>query len=229
MYFWSERLFPHVSLAFEADESHQAYIFCSTKVHHLHNGIHLFTFLCCLNFCVVPFHEKLIAWLKYFPVFTLSSAFAGNVTAFVVLQRGNLKRLSTCAYLSLLALADTGEMFLRWRLWLLRDEVSKTGTWWCLGETWTSCPFGVCPCLKKRHCSGILSNAMVCCCAFQANWTRFFPCGLITSNFPQPTVVLGENAAHSRSQWFLFSGCHFSTPPSKKTTITHFAAGSWNL
>ena len=38
----------------------------------------------------------------------MHSSLSGNLLSFVVLRRGELKKISTCFYMSVLALADTG-------------------------------------------------------------------------------------------------------------------------
>ena len=45
--------------------------------------------------------------LVFQPVVVLFGTF-GNVLSFIVMRRGSLKEVSTCFYMSMLALADTG-------------------------------------------------------------------------------------------------------------------------
>ena len=51
--------------------------------------------------------EKMIA-VSVYPVIILLGTFC-NVLTFIVMQRGSLKKISTCFYMSILALADTGK------------------------------------------------------------------------------------------------------------------------
>ena len=48
----------------------------------------------------------------------------GNILSLIVLQRGSLKQMSTCAYLSLLAVADTGNGNKVWDTVGVRPQVS---------------------------------------------------------------------------------------------------------
>ena len=51
--------------------------------------------------------ERLLA-VSVYPVIILLGTF-WNVLTFIVMQRGSLKKVSTCFYMSILALADTGK------------------------------------------------------------------------------------------------------------------------
>ena len=51
--------------------------------------------------------ERLIA-VSVYPVIILLGTF-WNVLTFIVMQRGSLQKVSTCFYMSILALADTGK------------------------------------------------------------------------------------------------------------------------
>ena len=51
--------------------------------------------------------ERLIA-ISVYPIIVLLGTF-WNVLTFLVMQKGSLKRVSTCFYVSILAVADTGQ------------------------------------------------------------------------------------------------------------------------
>ena len=53
--------------------------------------------------------RKTIALIAY-PILITFGTF-GNLLVFVVMRRGSLKHVSTCFYMSILALADTGNCF----------------------------------------------------------------------------------------------------------------------
>ena len=51
-----------------------------------------------------------VRWIQVIgrpPIIALGTL--GNVLAFIAMQRGSLKNLSTCFYMAILAVADTGE------------------------------------------------------------------------------------------------------------------------
>ena len=52
-----------------------------------------------------------IEWWIYVIAFIALPVFGGfgNILTFIVMQRGSLKEVSTCFYMSMLALADTGK------------------------------------------------------------------------------------------------------------------------
>ena len=50
---------------------------------------------------------KNLIWFVAYPIFIIFGTF-GNLLVFVVMRRGSLKHVSTCFYMSILALADTG-------------------------------------------------------------------------------------------------------------------------
>ena len=47
-------------------------------------------------------------WFIAYPILIILGTF-GNVLVFAVMRRGSLKHVSTCFYISILALADTGK------------------------------------------------------------------------------------------------------------------------
>ena len=50
----------------------------------------------------------------------------GNILAFIIMQKGSMKDISTCFYMSILALADTGETrFLSFLLLLLIQKTNR--------------------------------------------------------------------------------------------------------
>ena len=55
--------------------------------------------------------EVRIVYLVALPVLLTFGAI-GNLLTFVVMQRGSLKSSSTCFYMAILALADTGDFYL---------------------------------------------------------------------------------------------------------------------
>ena len=54
-----------------------------------------------------------IEWWMYAISFIALPIFGGfgNMLTFIVMQRGSLKEVSTCFYMSILALADTGKVY----------------------------------------------------------------------------------------------------------------------
>ena len=50
---------------------------------------------------------KEMIWFILHPILIILGTF-GNVLVFIVMRRGSLKNVSTCFYMSILALADTG-------------------------------------------------------------------------------------------------------------------------
>ena len=50
---------------------------------------------------------KKMIWFISHPILILFGTF-GNLLVFIVMRRGSLKNVSTCFYMSILALADTG-------------------------------------------------------------------------------------------------------------------------
>ena len=52
-----------------------------------------------------------IEWWIYVIIYITLPVFGGfgNILTFIVMQRGSLKEVSTCFYMSMLALADTGK------------------------------------------------------------------------------------------------------------------------
>ena len=55
--------------------------------------------------------ERLIAVWVY-PIIVLLGTF-WNVLTFIVMQKGSLKRVSSCFYMSILAVADTGKQYIQ--------------------------------------------------------------------------------------------------------------------
>ena len=55
---------------------------------------------------------KEMIWFISHPILIILGTF-GNVLVFIVMRRGTLKNVSTCFYMSILALADTGISILR--------------------------------------------------------------------------------------------------------------------
>ena len=58
-------------------------------------------------------HEDIVRMIQVFarpPVIAIGTI--GNVLAFVTMRRGSLKHISTCFYMAILGLADTGEFSL---------------------------------------------------------------------------------------------------------------------
>ena len=54
------------------------------------------------------FYEiKRMIYLVVLPIFIILGS-VGNILTFIVMQRGSLREVSTCFYMSILALADTG-------------------------------------------------------------------------------------------------------------------------
>ena len=51
-----------------------------------------------------------MVWFIAYPILIIFGTF-GNLLVFVVMRRGSLKHVSTCFYMSILGLADTGEFF----------------------------------------------------------------------------------------------------------------------
>ena len=51
---------------------------------------------------------KRIMYLIFLPIIIIFGTI-GNILTFIIMQRGSLKDVSTCFYMSILALADTGK------------------------------------------------------------------------------------------------------------------------
>ena len=62
-----------------------------------------------------PLQHQWYHILRYFYIVVLPIIIifgtTGNILTFIIMRRGSLKDVSTCFYMSILALADTGEYF----------------------------------------------------------------------------------------------------------------------